>query len=245
MSFVKRIVAGALFVLLTLFSCASVIVWARSYVSAEAVSASRRFERYTVLGADGRVLVAHGEIRFANDEVEQIWRSGLDTGAILVPDQNRWSFALIHDVSAVPFVDRSFMGFGAQKSEFEMARRRIRGVTWARTIIQMPWWFITAVTGAWPALRMWKLAHLRQLREERGLCRKCGFDLAGVYYSCPKCGQRLPLPGFQVERLGEPVEATSTPSTPAAVRPDPVRSRGSTELAKVSDRRESRAITNP
>jgi hypothetical protein len=80
-----------------------------------------------------------------------------------------------------------------------MARRRqIAGVSWRRTLVQVPFWSVATLTGAWPALWLWKLARIRSARGAMGLCRQCGFDLAGVYYSCPKCGQRLPLPAFEV-----------------------------------------------
>jgi hypothetical protein len=191
----KRRILASLCILLALLCCSSIITWARSYVSAEAVALSRRFEGYRLIGSDGRVLLSHGNLHFASPEVEQLWRSGIDPNI----DIRKWSFSVLSEISPMPAVDNSVLGFGFQKAEFDMLRRRqIEGVTWHRTIVQVPYWFVAIITGAWPAAWLWKLSRSRSRRVEMGLCRRCGFDLAGVYYSCPKCGQRLPLPPFEV-----------------------------------------------
>src|SRR5262245_789919 len=95
--------------------CATIISWARSYVSSEAVALSRRFERFTLIGAEGRIILVHGKLNFASAESWQMWRAALDPGV----DPYKWSFAVLNEVSPVPNIEQSFGGFGMQRVEVE------------------------------------------------------------------------------------------------------------------------------
>jgi len=198
----RRLLATACLILAGL-CVACVIGWARSYVSAEAISASRRIQRYLIISNDGCVALSYGRFEFETPDSEQLWRGGIDHSS----NVDRWSFAILHELNQIPSPDKQFLGFGAQRWEYAMTRRgTISGVTLTRSLVQFPFWFATILTGAWPAAWLWKLSRVRRTRAQRGLCRKCGFDLADVYYSCPRCGQRIPLPAFDL--------VAATPASP-------------------------------
>ena len=194
----KRYLPAAICLVIAGLCLASIIGWARSYVSAEAISASRRFQRYAVISNDGCLALTYGRLVFETPDAEQAWRSGIDPAA----NVDRWSFVILHELNQIPSAEKQFLGFGAQSWDFPMTRRgTISGVTLVRSLVQFPFWFATLLSGAWPAAWLWKLSRLRRSRVQLGLCRKCGFDLAGIYYSCPKCGQRIPLRGFEAASL--------------------------------------------
>jgi hypothetical protein len=216
MLLMKRHLLAAVCLMLAVLCLASIIAWARSYVSAEAIAANRRFERYAIIGNDGCIALTYGRLVFDSPEAEQVWRSGIDPGVNI----DRWNIAILHELNQIPSAEKQYFGFGVQHWDYPMTRRgTISGVSLVRSLVQFPFWVATLLTGIWPAAWLWKLSRLRHGRVERGLCRKCGFDLAGVYYSCPKCGQRIPLPGFEPApklplRAFEVVAAT--PASPSA-----------------------------
>src|SRR5256885_16224146 len=116
----KRRVLATLCILLALLCSTSIVTWARSYVSAEAVGLSSRFEGYRLIGSDGRVLISHGKLHFASPEVEQPWRSGIDPNI----DIRKWSFSVLSEISPVPAGDNSALGIGFQQAAVHMPRRR-------------------------------------------------------------------------------------------------------------------------
>jgi hypothetical protein len=191
---VMRRLAATICIALGLVSSLVVICWARSYVSAEAVVVSRPFERYLCIATDGNLIFSHRRIRFSTRTAELKWRAELDGSGT----PNNWSVSLLQDAGPVPLLEQSMLGFGVENSTSEMSRRwQVPGALWQRTHVQVPFWFVVLLTGIWPGWALWRRSRRQSNRLAQGLCRRCGFDLAGVYYSCPNCGQRLPLQGFE------------------------------------------------
>jgi hypothetical protein len=62
-----------------------------------------------------------------------------------------------------------------------------RGLTYRDTFVLVPCWMLVVLFAALPAARFaW--ARRRRLRDERGLCPSCGYDLRATPDRCPECG---------------------------------------------------------
>ena len=64
-------------------------------------------------------------------------------------------------------------------------------VTQTTYVVALPYWFLAAAAGAFPA---WYWVRFRQLRrrKKRGLCPQCGYDLTGnVSGVCSECGEKI------------------------------------------------------
>jgi hypothetical protein len=135
---------------------------------------------------------------FANDEIERAWNKAneAERGA----PSSSWRLTWGRDLGSVTMQSGTFFGFGYFASTTDSTRRIIMpGVKWQRTVIQVPHWFLIVLTGLGPGYWFFRREKNRRARMAQGLCRKCGFMMGDVYHSCPKCGERAPLPdGFSV-----------------------------------------------
>lgn len=179
--------------------CFAVIVsWARSTVNSEGMTVGHRYARYSLAASEGAFVFIRGKLVFENPEIEAAWRGAIDPDHNY--DWNRWRFTWSRDLGLMGPPNGSTLGFGYETSVADATRRvMMPGIRWHRLIVQVPHWAVVLVLGVLPGTWLYKRYRIRQSRVTQGLCRKCGFELGNVYHSCPKCGERAPLPdGFPV-----------------------------------------------
>ena len=59
-------------------------------------------------------------------------------------------------------------------------------------VVTVPLWLTTIILGAWPAVALWRGPFRRWRRRRRGLCLKCGYNLAGTVSGvCSECGEAV------------------------------------------------------
>jgi hypothetical protein len=171
--------------------CASGIFWARSLLSGEGVVLSRGGLGYSLSSTDGLLVFVQQHLVFETPQAEQRWREVLD------PRNDywtRWHFYTRSDANVTPPMEDNYLGFQMDTMRRPAGQRLgIRGVEWRGMVLQAPHWSILLLAGVVPGIRLYRLHRLRQSRAALGLCRKCGFDLGGVYHSCPICGHRVPV----------------------------------------------------
>ena len=179
--------------------CFVVIVsWARSSVNSEGITLGHRYSRYSLAASEGAFVFVRGKLVFDSNEVEQAWRSAIDPEHSY--DWNRWRFTWSRDLGLMGPPNGSTLGFGYDTSIADATRRvMMPGIRWHRLILQVPHWFVAAVFGVGPGVWLFRRHRVRRARLSKGLCRRCGFEMGDLYHSCPKCGERAPLPeGFPV-----------------------------------------------
>ena len=69
----------------------------------------------------------------------------------------------------------------------EELRRKIERRQGPRWTVQVPAWFVSAVTAVLPAYLLWTRRRARY-RRLHGLCVQCGYDLRATPEKCPECG---------------------------------------------------------
>jgi hypothetical protein len=184
---------------LCLVLCFGVVVsWARSTVSSEGIQVFRRYSRFSLAASEGALICVRGELVFDNNEIEHAWRSAIDPDGTV--DWGRWRVTWARDLGSIGLPNGSTFGFGYERTISDATRRAMMpGVRWHRTILQIPHWALVLLTGLMPGWWLYRRTRVARERAAKGLCRKCGFELGNVYHSCPKCGERAPLPdGFPV-----------------------------------------------
>jgi hypothetical protein len=184
---------------LCLVLCFIVVVsWARSSVSSEGMTIRRRYSVLSLAASEGTFVLVRGKLIFDSPEVEQAWRAAIDPEKIY--NWDRWRFTWARDLGMMGAPGGSTFGFGYDASVSDATRRvMMPGIRWHRTIIQIPHWFVITLLGVGPGFWMYRRHRVRRERLSRGLCRKCGFQMGDLYHSCPRCGERAPLPdGFPV-----------------------------------------------
>src|SRR4051812_6489935 len=185
---------------LCLVLCFAVIVsWARSTVSSEGITIGHQYGRSSLAASDGAIVFIRGSLVFDSPEIEQAWRSAIDPQKSY--DWAKWRFTWSRDLGLVGPPGGTTLGFGFDTSVADNNRRTMMmpGIRWHRMIIQVPHWALILLFGAAPGVWLVRRGQARRERVQKGLCRKCGFEMGDVYHSCPKCGERAPLPeGFPV-----------------------------------------------
>jgi hypothetical protein len=179
--------------------CFVVIVsWARSSMNSEGITIGHRYSRFQLSASDGAFVFARGTLLFDSPDIEDAWRNAIDPEHSY--DWGRWRFTWSRDLGSMGPPSGSVMGFGFDTSVADATRRvMMPGIRWHRLIIQMPHWFVVVLLGLGPGMWMFRRQRLRRERHAKGLCRRCGFEMGNIYHSCPKCGERAPLPeGFPV-----------------------------------------------
>lgn len=176
----------------------TVVSWARSTVNSEGIIVGYRYARYQLAASEGAFVFVRGKLMFDNPEIEQAWRAAIDPEHTY--DWNRVRTSWSRDLGPVGLPDGSTLGFGYNTSVADATRRvMMPGIRWHRMIVQVPHWFVTLIFGLGPGLWLFRRHRVRRSRLSKGLCRKCGFEMGNVYHSCPRCGERAPLPdGFPV-----------------------------------------------
>jgi hypothetical protein len=177
---------------------ATIVSWARSTVSSEGFSLRHRYAQFSMAASDGAVVVLRGHLVFADDATERAWRAAVDPGRNAAFSQWRPNWA--RDLGSLTMTSGTFFGFGYYTTTTDSTRRIIMpGVKSQRTILQIPHWFFVMLFGLGPGYWFFRREQKRRSRLKEGLCRRCGFVMGDVYHSCPKCGERAPLPeGFSV-----------------------------------------------
>jgi hypothetical protein len=187
------------FCVFCLVLCALTIVsWARSSMNSEGFAIGHRYSRYQLAAADGSFIFVKGRLLFDSPEIEQAWREASDPDHHY--DWGRIRVTWLRELGLMGPPSGATLGFGYDSSVVDTTRRALMpGIRWHRTVVQIPHWFVAALFGLGPGLWMYRRYRLRQTRFEKGQCRRCGFEMGNVYHSCPKCGERAPLPdGFPV-----------------------------------------------
>jgi hypothetical protein len=157
-----------------------------------------QYARNSIAASEGAIVFLRGTLVFDSPEIERAWRSAIDPEKTY--DWGKWRVTWSRDLGMVGPPSGSTLGFGFDVSVGDNSRRvMMPGIRWRRMIIQIPHWSLVLVFGAGPGMWMYQRGRARRERISKGLCRKCGFELGTVYHSCPKCGERAPLPdGFPV-----------------------------------------------
>ena len=167
-------------------------------MNSEGVSVAHGYSKISLAASDGSFVLVHGSLLFQSPEVEQAWRNAIDPDRTY--DLDRFRITWSHDLGLMGPSAGSTLGFGYDSSIMDTTRRvMMPGIRWRRTSVQVPHWFIALLFGLGPGLWMYRRHRVRRTRLQKGLCRRCGFEMGNVYHSCPKCGERAPLPdGFPV-----------------------------------------------
>ncbi len=179
--------------------CFVVIVsWARSTVSSEGCTVGHWYSRYSLAASEGAFVFVRGKLIFDSPEIEHAWRSAIDPEHSY--DWSRWRLTWSRDLGLMGPPNGSTLGFGYDTAVTDATRRvMMPGIRWHRLIVQIPHWFVAVVFGFGPGLWLYRRHRVRRSRLSKGQCRRCGFEMGNIYHSCPKCGERAPLPeGFPV-----------------------------------------------
>lgn len=176
----------------------TVVSWARSSVNSEGVTIGHRYSRISLAASEGAFVFVRGKLVFDTPDIEHAWRTAIDPEQTY--DWNRWRTTWSRDLGLMGPPNGSTLGFGYDTSVADATRRvMMPGIRWHRLILQVPHWFVALIFGLGPGVWLYRRQRVRRTRLQKGLCRKCGFEMGNVYHSCPKCGERAPLPeGFAV-----------------------------------------------
>jgi hypothetical protein len=195
----KDRIVTLLCLLAILLSFGVVVSWARSMMNCEGVSVYHGYCRYILQANQGVFRYSRMELAFDSSGARD------EYVALTDPDHTRdrtsWNVSWSRDMIILAGIDNSLLGFGAESEVVDPPPRRfsIPGMTWKRTVVQIPHWFVIVLIGGLPTWWLMRRSKMHQARARQGLCRRCGFELGTLYHSCPKCGERAPLPeGFPV-----------------------------------------------
>jgi|GEM_PF-4778000 len=193
----RSVIANFLSGTLALLFAIAFVFGARGVVAGDAIRLDRRGLGYGLFSQDGALVFMRQQTFFQNRGIETVYRRLWNPN--FVQDEN-WHWRIQTDQSFYPTPETTILGFGYDHLKGEYVGRGFRpGLSRERTIFRVPMWFILFALGIWPGIRYWRRSKLHQIRNEQGLCLKCGFDLKGIYHHCPKCGTRAPIPsGFPV-----------------------------------------------
>ena len=176
----------------------AIVSWARSTYNSEGFTVGHRYTKFSVSASEGAFIIVRGKLVFDSPDIEQAWRSAIDPQQSY--DWERWRVNWAHDMGLMSPPSGSTLGFGYDVLTTDTMRRiMMPGIHWRRVIVQIPHWSVVLLMGLGPGLWLYRRQHMRRARAAKGLCQRCGFEMGNVYHSCPKCGERAPLPeGFQV-----------------------------------------------
>ena len=193
----RRTLANLVAGTMALLFIVSFVFCARGMVAAERVRLEKRPRNFSVYSQDGSLLFVKSEAKFLTDEAADAYMRFFN---LMSTSDTEWRWTYTADLPAYRSPGRTIAGFGYEYSEGEaMGRVFRRGIMREQTLVRIPMWFILASLGTWPGIRFWRQSKVRTLRQEKGHCLKCGFDLQGIYHHCPRCGTRAPIPtGFPV-----------------------------------------------
>ena len=189
----KRLLVNLVNAFMIVLCGTAIVFWARSMITSEGASALQGYTRYSVTSHEGSVIFARNALTFDTSDAEALWRRWSDPDNSI--DRSRWRFATATDVSNVTPPRFGALGFGYDRSEGAFSRWPFNaGATWHRTLIQVPYFALVAITGAFPILILSRRSRLQRERLAQGQCLRCGFEMGDTYHLCPVCGQRAPLP---------------------------------------------------
>lgn len=196
-----------LFSVLSLLSLALFIaftaMWIRSNYHSENVRfrsdvAAGHYDDYSIGYYVGIFVISADHYRFAPDA-----RTAFIQSALRGREPTREDGRVHYSSSRVDPRDRS-MARAAQSQElmwgvgFETEEATnvwdIQGLTSQHWVLMLPCWAPAAAAAILPALwvRRWQRRRRHEIRQRRGLCPRCGYDLRGTPDRCPECGVAAP-----------------------------------------------------
>ena len=198
---IKRRAATALVVVSLILSLAVTLIWALSYFHGDNFDIGR----HTWAGATGKIVSQDAWHLMWGRGGVSFWRTYLHYPASMAEGEDgnpdgRWHlghssvqpngyagyFGLF---SRGRDEGRVIAGFGYVARPKEITY----GARYHAVILPLP--FILLVVAA-PVLRWLHLRRRRLLRERRGLCAQCGYDLRGSAGKCPECGVGTLSPAY-------------------------------------------------
>jgi hypothetical protein len=102
-----------------------------------------------------------------------------------------WTYGrAVNDPTLRPDAALRRLGFDAFSGQTTLASGGITYWTGRLTYVTAPWWALVTALGVGPSFRAIGLARARRarMREARGLCARCGYDLRATPEHCPECG---------------------------------------------------------
>ena len=176
----KRRPLNLLTVLSLLLCGVSLLCWLRSYRAEDASGLTVLGNYVGANSADGVVSLGYGRAPSGmggDGPAQWAWdvagrsagpwdRFGFAWGTVVVADRSR-AIPLLSDVPALGRLFR--VGFPAR-------------------FVGVPWWLLTGLAAAGPALRL-RAACRRRAWGRAGRCSGCGYDLRATPGQCPECGR--------------------------------------------------------
>ena len=87
---------------------------------------------------------------------------------------------------------RGFVPTGLFALDFDYRAWSAPRSSYRSITIVVPYWFL--LLGVIILVRLWVVSGRRlrrKIRQQRGLCGRCGYDLRATRQSCPECGERV------------------------------------------------------
>jgi hypothetical protein len=175
-----RILLGALLVLSLLLWLTVVVLWVRSYRTADFLTRAR--DGYapdtTLIRRFVRVASNRGQILFGSGHVSSLLFRSTDV---------RPGISWTHD--SPPPQRSSNNGVVWSRLGFEYTKLDAPGLLSVKALA-IPHWFAAAVTAVSPGI--WMIRRRRLARRRAGnLCANCGYDLRATPDRCPECGEMV------------------------------------------------------
>jgi hypothetical protein len=204
-----RILGNILCATLLGVACISVLLWARSLMTTEGLFAAHNFHRYALVSGEAALEFSSGAYEFDGEAARRNFL-GEEPGA--AANERRWRFGFATDIAAQRESTDLSTGLDVEQFTWDMNHSwSSTGVYYTHHSFDVPYWMIVLPAGVPGAIWLTRRLKTRQERIQRGLCRRCGFELGDTYHCCPQCGERAPLPPAApaaAPRTPEPAENT-------------------------------------
>jgi|GEM_PF-1483814 len=178
----------AIIALLTLAGLATTVAWATSY-DAGPPERPRWPVKFAYSWWDAQeflcIMSIRGWLRIG------ILQSTDPAGSLLAPDARDRVKQFQYDLSASPERWSSSGGREAPWSGF-VQTASYKNQSRKATVIAVSHWLVCVIFLTYPTIVFIRGSLQRSLRRKRGLCIRCGYDLAGnVSGTCPECGASI------------------------------------------------------